>query len=111
MILGSLAFNRRGGSDNTGVVTLNVGNGSTMTTVPAITIRFDSVPKVGIGIGATAPSEALEVYGNLKVTDGNYIKLPKISTDPTSGMVAGDLIYNSTSNLVKVYNGSNWVSL
>lgn len=33
------------------------------------------------------------------------------SSDPTSSLDAGDLVFNTTSNVLKVYNGSNWVSV
>jgi hypothetical protein len=33
------------------------------------------------------------------------------SSDPTSDLDEGDLFYNSTSNVVKFYNGSAWVAI
>ena len=33
------------------------------------------------------------------------------STDPTTDLDAGDLFYNTTSNLLKRYNGSAWISI
>ena len=33
------------------------------------------------------------------------------SSDPTSSLNEGDLVYNSTSNAVKFYNGSAWVEI
>ena len=33
------------------------------------------------------------------------------SSDPSSSLDEGDLAYNSTSNVLKYYNGSAWVSI
>ena len=33
------------------------------------------------------------------------------SSDPTSSLDAGDLVFNTTSNVLKVYNGSAWVEI
>ena len=33
------------------------------------------------------------------------------SSDPSSSLDEGDLVYNSTSNVLKYYNGSAWISL
>ena len=38
---------------------------------------------------------------------GNAITLPVIASDPGSA-VAGDMYFNSTSNVVRVYSGSTW---
>jgi hypothetical protein len=37
-------------------------------------------------------------------------KIVSLSTDPGSG-VAGEVYYNSTSNVLKFYNGTAWTSL
>lgn len=42
--------------------------------------------------------------------NGLPLTLPILASDPGSA-VAGDLYYNSTSNLPKVYNGSAWVNV
>ena len=33
------------------------------------------------------------------------------SSDPTSSLDEGDLVYNSTANVLKYYNGSAWVTI
>ena len=33
------------------------------------------------------------------------------SSDPTSSLDEGDLVYNTTSNVLKYYNGSAWSSI
>ena len=33
------------------------------------------------------------------------------SSDPTSSLDEGDLVYNSTANALKYYNGSSWVTI
>ncbi len=42
----------------------------------------------------------------------NFASVYRIgSSDPSSSLDEGDLFYNSTSNLLKFYNGSSWVSI
>jgi len=39
------------------------------------------------------------------------VKIANISTDPTNSISAGALYYNTTSNLLKFYNGSAWANV
>lgn len=38
------------------------------------------------------------------------LQLGNLSSDPASGMVAGQMYYNTTNNVVRVYDGTNWVN-
>ena len=76
----------------------------------AMTIRYyNSNICVGVG-GASSPTEALNVFGNLKVGDGYRLKLPQVAFGTPTG-AEGDLVYDSTSKVVKYYDGTNWIAL
>ena len=60
----------------------------------------------GIGVGTTTPN-ANAVLDVTSTTKG--ILLPRLTSDPTG--VAGMIYYNTTSNIVKLYNGSAWIAL
>jgi hypothetical protein len=53
---------------------------------------------------------AVKFLDNLDLADNQLLnaRLENIASDPGSAN-AGDIIYNSTSNLFKYYNGSSWV--
>lgn len=57
-----------------------------------------------ITIGA---SQLTTIFKSLDV-QGNYLKLPVRSTDPSSP-VAGWMYYNSTGNHGRLYNGTSWI--
>ena len=52
------------------------------------------------------PNGDLVVHNNLYV-NGDFITLPTSATDP-SGAVAGSMYYNTSSQNLKVYNGTRW---
>jgi hypothetical protein len=60
----------------------------------------------GVGIGTTTP-DANALLDIVSTTKG--VLLPQSSTDPMG--VAGMIYYNTTSNSVKLYNGSSWIAL
>jgi hypothetical protein len=45
--------------------------------------------------------------GLAEFTDADTVLLPVHSSDPT-GTTEGEMIYNSTDNKIKIYNGSTW---
>ena len=45
--------------------------------------------------------------GLAEFTDSDTVLLPVHSSDPT-GTTEGEMIYNSTDNKIKIYNGSTW---
>ena len=45
--------------------------------------------------------------GLAEFTDSDTVLLPVHSSDPT-GTTEGEMIYNSTDNKIKIYNGSSW---
>lgn len=61
----------------------------------------------------TAIENDLNVKGTLerngtKLVDADSLRFPTASSDPTSGSTAGDVYYNTGTNLLRFYNGSNW---
>ena len=59
-----------------------------------------------IGIGTTSPN-ANAILDVNSTTSG--VLLPKAATDPTG--VEGMIYYNTTSENVKLYNGTSWIAL
>jgi len=54
---------------------------------------------------------AVKFLDNLDLNDNQLLnaRLENLASDPSSGVQAGDIIYNTTSNVFKYYNGSAWV--
>jgi hypothetical protein len=48
---------------------------------------------------------------NLNKNELQNAVIQKLGTDPSSGQTAGWIIYNTTSNQLKVYNGSAWTNV
>jgi len=48
---------------------------------------------------------------NLNKNELQNAVIQKVGTDPSSGLTAGWLIYNTTSNQLKVYDGSDWTNV
>lgn len=63
-----------------------------------------STGKVGVGTDEPNANAVLDVLSTEK-----GVLLPQAATDPTG--VAGMLYYNTTSDVVKLYNGTSWVAL
>jgi hypothetical protein len=84
-----------------GSLWLNVLTGATTAVASGTTTSVG-----GIGVGTTTPN-ANAVLDVTSTTKG--VLLPRLSSDPTG--VAGMVYYNTTSNTVKLYNGSAWIAL
>ena len=48
---------------------------------------------------------------NLNKNELQNAVIQKLGTDPSSGLTAGWLIYNTTSNQLKVYDGTAWTNV
>ena len=48
--------------------------------------------------------------GTYKKVAGNFAP-ERVATDPTTSLTAGRLIYNTTQNVYKYYNGTEWVAI
>jgi len=60
---------------------------------------------------ATANANITTVATNISGVNSFAERYRVDSSDPTSSLDEGDLAYNSTSNLLKYYNGSSWQSI
>ena len=47
----------------------------------------------------------------MRVKSTGSVRFLPLASDPASGNEAGDVYYNSTTNKLKVYNGTSWVDL
>ena len=79
----------------------DVVNGTTTAVASGTTT---STGKVGIGTATPNANAVLDVTSTTK-----GVLLPKSATDPTGE--AGMIYYNTTSNTVKLYNGTSWITL
>jgi len=84
-------------------VTSVAGVTANVTTVAGISANVTTVA----GISANVTTVASNVAGV-----NSFASIYRIaSSDPDSSLDEGDLVYNSTDNLLKYYNGSAWVSI
>lgn len=79
----------------------DVVNGTTTSVASGTT---SSTGKVGIGTTTPNDNALLDVTSTTK-----GVLLPQAATDPTG--VAGMIYFNTTSNTVKLYNGTSWINL
>ena len=79
----------------------DVVNGTTTSVASGTT---SSTGKVGIGTTTPNANALLDVTSTTK-----GVLLPQAATDPTG--VAGMIFFNTTSNTVKLYNGTSWITL
>lgn len=79
-------------------------NSSTGTTTAVASGTSTSVGGIGVGTSTPNANAVLDVTSTTK-----GVLLPRLSSDPTG--VEGMVYYNTTSNTVKLYNGSAWVAL
>jgi hypothetical protein len=96
---------------NTTTNALEIVNGSSqwvnLSTATTTAVASGSTSSTGgIGVGTTSPN-ANAVLDISSTTKG--VLLPRSSSDPTG--VAGMIYYNTTSDIVKLYNGTSWITL
>lgn len=48
---------------------------------------------------------------NLNKNELQNARIQNLATNPTTGLVAGQFYYNTTDNVLRVYNGSTWLDL
>ena len=84
-----------------GSLWVDVVNGTTGAASSGIT---NSTGKIGIGTNSPNANAILDVNST---TSG--VLLPKAASDPTG--VEGMIYYNTTSDNVKLYNGTSWINL
>ena len=84
----------------------------TTSVLPGVGINASqTVLSVGaIGVGVTIINKAVD-FSNAGVSTNRMMVLPKVTNNQRNnliGAVSGALIYNTTSNTVEYYNGSQW---
>ena len=106
-------------SNQTNINTL-VGIASNITTVANNTTNINAVAGDATDIGTVATNIANvnnvggsianvnSVAGNLSGVNSFADRYRIVSSDPTSSLDAGDLAFNTTSSVLKYYDGSSW---
>ena len=89
-------------SNSTNINTV-AGISSNITTVAGISSDVTTV--------AGANSNISTVASNISGVNSFAERYRVASSDPSSSLDEGDLVYNSTSNVLKYYNGSAWVNV
>ena len=84
-----------------GSLWVNIVNGTTTAVASGAT---SSTGKIGIGTNTPDANAVLDVTSTTK-----GVLLPQAANDPTG--VAGMIYYNTTSDIVKLYNGTSWITL
>ena len=94
-------------------VTTVAGISSDVTAVAGISSNVTTVAGAVTNINTVAGSIANvnTVAGNMGTVNDFAARYRVGSSDPTDSLDEGDLFYNSTSNALKFYNGSAWVSV
>ena len=69
----------------------------------------------GLGYVGTRNNYPLLITSNnserMRVKTTGSVRFVPLSADPSTGNEAGDVYYNSTTNKLRVYNGTSWVDL
>jgi hypothetical protein len=113
------------GTSITGLTALSAGDfveiltysNFNVATLPAANITGSIVNsqlnKSSITLGSTAINlgDTISSVSGLTIDgNSNTIRTARGTTNPSSGTVAGDLFWNTTSSTLQVYNGSTWIS-
>ena len=99
-----------GGISNVNTVASAISN---VNTVAGISANISTVAGISANVTtvAGANSNITTVATNISGVNSFAERYRVGSSDPTSSLDEGDLAYNSTSNLLKYYNGSAWVGI
>jgi hypothetical protein len=84
-----------------GSLWVNIVNGTTTAVASGAT---SSTGKIGIGTNTPNANAVLDVSSTTK-----GVLLPQAANDPTG--VEGMIYYNTTTDIVKLYNGTSWITL
>ena len=89
------------------------GGISNVNTVAGISANISTVAGISANVTtvAGANSNITTVATNISGVNSFAERYRVGSSDPTSSLDEGDLAYNSSSNLLKYYNGSAWVGI
>ena len=89
------------------------GISSNITTVASNSTNINTVAGANSNITSVAGSIANvnTVASNMSTVNDFANRYRVDSSDPSSSLDEGDLAYNTTSNVLKYYNGSSWVTI
>ncbi|BAQ87523.1 tail fiber [uncultured Mediterranean phage uvMED] len=89
------------------------GISSNISTVAGNTTNINTVAGANSNITSVAGSisNVNSVASNLSTVNDFANRYRVTSSDPSSSLDEGDLAYNTTSNVLKYYNGSAWVTI
>jgi len=106
-------MNTLGTSSNVTNMNTLAGISSNITTVAGISTAISNVNSNSSNINAvnSNASNITTVASNISGVNSFADRYRVSSSDPSSSLDAGDLVYNSSSNQVKYYNGSSWVAI
>jgi hypothetical protein len=98
------------GISNVNTVASGISN---INTVAGISANVTTVAGISANVTTVAGANAniTTVATNISGVNSFAERYRVGSSDPTSSLDEGDLAYNSTSNLLKYYNGSAWVGI
>lgn len=88
-------------------------NVTNMNTLAGISSNITTVAGISSNVTTVASNNSNVTTVASNITDVNsFANTYRIgSSDPSSSLNEGDLFYNSTSNVLKFYNGSAWVAI
>lgn len=94
-------------------VTTVAGIASNVTSVAGISSNITTVAGISSNVTSVAGISAnvITVANNISDVNNFADKYRIGSSDPSSSLDEGDLFYNSTSNVLKYYNGSAWTNI
>ena len=89
------------------------GANTNISTVASAITNINTVAGANSNIStvAGANTNITTVASNISGVNSFADRYRVSSSDPSSSLDAGDLVYNSSSNQVKYYNGSSWVAI
>lgn len=98
-------------ASNTGAVKLRSGNanGSSGNSGPIEILTGDSANNNSGDIILNTGASSMGTRGAIKI-DARVLKLPTGSSDPT-GVDAGEIYFNTTSGVIRVFDGTSWANV
>ena len=115
-------------AQSTGSSCISIGTTSSASNIASIALGGNAVANtqrsVALGFTATAPTSGLQIKVNssttLEMTSGGLVSLsgisaafemPSYATGSEPTVTAGSVIYDSTLNKLKMYNGATWETI
>ena len=80
--------------------------------VSACSVAASGDPNTGLYFpAANVAAVVTDEVERMRVKATGAVRFVPLSADPSTGNEAGDVYYNSTTNKLRVYNGTSWVDL